>query len=201
MKKIVSLILVLTCVMALASCSNKSTHLTDLDYNSIDKIQVISSMGNPTYGADSKIITDGNEIKEFIKTFNSGVIGKKVNDDEIGVGFTSEYIFYNNEEKVNQVRFNANNTNVVALDSGCFFVEYGDMTSPYKLYKNSKSSEIVVDIDGKEMDLIRYNEETYVKSKLTAENIEWLEMYNSLTDDEKDVISFVPDLGEPFNAN
>ena len=58
-----------------------------------------------------------------------------------------------------------------------------------------------MDIDGKEIDLIRYNGKTYVKSKLTAENLEWLEAYNGLTDDEKMATSFTQDLGKPFNAD
>ena len=202
MRKIISIILIIVCTLSISACTTKTRPLADLDYNSINKVQVISAMGNPAYGADSKIIVAKQEVENFIITFNSGIVGEKIGDDDILIGFTSKYIFYNDNNEVAQFYFNANNTKVVALENVYYDVKYGkDIDSPYKLYKNSKSSEIVVDIDGKEMDLIRYNGETYVKSKLTLENIEWLEKYNSLTDDEKMTISFTPDLGEPFKPN
>lgn len=197
MKRTCSLIAVLVCIVTLVACTKKADSFADLDYNSINKIQVISSMGNPAYGADSKIITDENEIKNFVITFNGGVIGEKIPDDEVGIGFTSKYVFYNNDGIVAEYQFNANNTKVIALEEGYYTVDYGDEAdSPYKLYKQSKSTEIVVGLDGNEMDLIRYNENTYVKSELSAETIEWLGWYNSLTDDEKSDVSDVPEFGD-----
>ncbi|MEM1485055.1 hypothetical protein V6615_09260 [Oscillospiraceae bacterium PP1C4] len=201
MKRAFSLFLVFACIATLVACTKKTNRLADLDYDSINKIQIISSMGNPAFGADSKIITDEEEIKQFVTSFNSGIIGKKISSDDIAIGFSSRYIFSNNDKIIAEYCFNVNNTKIVEIGNDYYFVEYGDEDSPYKLYVNSPSSEIVVDIDGKEMDLIRYNENTYVKSELPKETVEWLQYYNSLTEDEKMAISFSPDLGEPFDSN
>lgn len=78
----------------------KKEYLSDIEYNQIDKIQVINSRGNPEYGNYSKIITDENEISQFIDTFNNGVIGSKVKEEEVSIGFSSRYIFYKNGEVI-----------------------------------------------------------------------------------------------------
>lgn len=46
--------------------------------------------------------------------------------------------------------------------------------------------------------LMNCNDTIYVKSEMSADNFEWLEKYNSLTEDKKLAISFNSDLGKPF---
>lgn len=199
MKRITTIILIVLATCFILNGCGTTRKLADIEEQKVSKIQVISTMGNPEYGADSKIFMDKSEIKDFVTTFNSGIIGEKVSDDDILIGFTSRYTFYNGDKIIAEFYFNANNTKVVALEKGYYFVDYGEKAdSPYELYQDSKSTEIVVDLDGKEMDLIRYNGATYVKSEMSEDNLKWLEKYNSLTEDEKLAISFTPDLGEPF---
>lgn len=200
MKKIIFLIVASCCLMLLlTACHTKNESISDFQYEQIDKIQIISTMGNPEYGADSRVITDENEMKELIDTFNSGIIGKKLADTDIKIGFMSRYFFYHNGEVVVEYGFNANDTNTIWWNDAYRNISYGENAkTPFAIYQDSQSPKIVVDKDGQEMDLIRYNGDTFVKSNLSEETIEWLEMYNSLTEDEQLAISFSPDLGKAF---
>ena len=190
-------------MMFFSSCNSKtetilkSEKLSDFEYSQIDKIQIITAMGNPAYGADSKVITNVKEINSFIDTFNSGVIGK-----EIAVCDTcdsSRYVIYFNNEIIREIAFNGNNTNIIWWDDNFRNITYGEgLKTPFDLYNDSVSKIVVVNEEGKEMDLIRYNDNTYVKSKISEENLKWLEWYNSLPEEVQGTISFSPYLVEPI---
>lgn len=133
----------------------KKEYLSDIEYNQIDKIQVINSRGNPEYGDYSKIITDENEISQFIDTFNNGIIGSKVKEEEVSIGFSSRYIFYKNGEVIADYNFNNINTSDVWWNNECRNIIYDtEFKTPFDLYEQSGSPIIIVDQDGNEINVL-----------------------------------------------
>lgn len=111
----------------------------------INKIQVVLAMGNPEYGAESKIITDKDEIKAIIHTFNSAYLKAKVKDDDIVVSNCSTYYFYNDDKVIKKIFFNGNDSQRVFKDLKVYYIDYKDKQKPIEIYKNSKAEEIIVD--------------------------------------------------------
>ena len=154
-------------------------------------------MGNPEYGADSKTITDCNEINEFIEVFNNGHLGGTISDDDIAIGGASTYSFYKDDEVIQTFSFNVNDTKIVWHDDKWRDVVYPENTLiPFDLYKQSQGEQNIVDLDENEMDLIRYFDDTYVKSELPQEVVEWLENYNKLSYEEQISISSAPNFDD-----
>lgn len=142
-----------TILTVLTGCSEIQLVTEKLESSSIDKIQVITAIGNPMYGADSKIITDKAEIQLFIDTFNSGIIGRKVDDDDLGIGCVSYYDLYLKDKLVARFAFNVNNTNIIWRDNSYYYVIYDeDLKTPWQLYRSSNAETIVVDLEGNEME-------------------------------------------------
>ena len=137
----------------LFACSNKSLLDKPLRADEIDKIQIALSMGNPAYGAESKIITDKNEIKELVTTINNATIMNKVNEDNRGIGFPTHYYFYNGETLIQHIIFNEIHTEIVLKDQYYYYVKYTGKT-PYELYESSKAEIIIVDLELNVMDKV-----------------------------------------------
>lgn len=151
MKKTVFIIL--SCIFMLTTIvgctANKQLLETKISYEEIDKIQIITAMGNPAYGADSKIIIDANEIKAFVDTFNIATIGKKVDDSDVGVTIASYYYFYSDDTLVAEFAFNGNDTNKIWYNESYYYIDYAERAdTPFVLYKNSKADIFVVDEKG-----------------------------------------------------
>ncbi len=109
-------------------------------------------MGNPAYGADSKVITNVKEINSFIDTFNSGVIGKEIAAGDVSDCFSSRYVLYYNNEIIREIAFNGNNTNIIWWNDNFRNITYGEgLKTPYELYNDSVSKIVVVNEIGKEM--------------------------------------------------
>ncbi|SDK17261.1 hypothetical protein [Natronincola ferrireducens] len=112
-------------------------------------------MGNPAYGADSKIITDTKEIRLFVDTFNSALIGNKIDSKDIGVASASYYYFYFNDEllAVFTFNFNGNDTNIIWHNNNYYCVNYDEnLKTPFELYRNSNAEVIIVDERGNKME-------------------------------------------------
>jgi len=131
----------------LAGCSS-STPLLDSPINpdEITRIQFAQAMGNPTYGADSKIITERGEIETLVAAFNGAVVGGEAAWENLGIGFHSTIVFFSGDAIAHQFFFNVNNTEAVLIDSRFHYVEYPGMT-PFELYLQSRAEVIVVDED------------------------------------------------------
>ncbi len=126
MNRYIIFILIISLLMTiLVGCSDKSLLKEQLVSSNIDKIRIVTAMGNPEYGADSKTITSPDEIKALIDTFNSAKIGKKVREIDLGIGMTSKYFFYSNDEVIAKFEFNVNDTNVIWYNDNYYYVEYG----------------------------------------------------------------------------
>lgn len=154
MKKITTIVsMLLLMLMMFTGCSEKQLISEQIESNNINKIQVITAMGNPAYGADSKNITDTKEIKLFVDTFNSAIIGNKVDDGDIGVGSASYYYFYFNDELLARFTFNVNDTNIIWNDNNYYYINYDEnLKTPFELYQNSNAEVIVVDENGNKME-------------------------------------------------
>ena len=153
MKRYIIFILIISLLMTIVvGYSDKSLLKEQLVSSDIDKIQIITAMGNPEYGADSKTITSPDEIKSLIDTFNSAKIGKKVREIDLGIGMTSKYSFYSDDEVIAKFEFNVNDTNVIWYNDNYYYVEYGKgLKTPYELYENSIAEVVVVNENGDEM--------------------------------------------------
>ena len=133
----------LVCIIIGCSAS-KPLLLNKIDTKHIDKIQIVMAMGNPKYGAESRIISNQNEIRLLVGAFNNAIIGKKVKDNDIAISDTSKYIFYHDNNIVQQFFFNGNDSERIWHNSDWYFIKYTDM-SPYNIYKDSVENVIIVD--------------------------------------------------------
>ena len=150
---IVAIVAFIFGVALITGCSSKKQLLdTNISCGIIDKIQVVTAMGNPAYGADSKIITNENEIKLFVDTFNGATTGKKIEIIDTNLAMPSFYYFYSNNTLVAQFAFNGNDTNKIWLKDNFYSIDYAeDKKTPFELYIDSKADIFVVDENGTEM--------------------------------------------------
>ena len=152
MRKIIAVIIILSIVFAFAGCSSSNSLLDNkINPNDIDRIQVMLAMGNPAYGADSKIITDRDEIHAMVDAFNYATIGERVGYMDVGVSFPSIYYFFGNDTLMYQFFFNGNDTRRIWLNNNWYWIYYVDKT-PFELYWESPAPVIVVDEDLNEME-------------------------------------------------
>ncbi len=149
MKKITIIFMFLAMLLVFTGCSDNQLIRQKMNSSDINKIQVITAMGNPAHGADSKTITSPEEIERFVDTFNSAEIGNQVADEHLGVGGASYYYFYQNEELLALFTFNVNDTNIIWHNGRYHYVIYGqNQKTPYELYQESDAEVIVVDESG-----------------------------------------------------
>jgi len=142
-----AIIVLISLLIIFAGCSSNSPLLESaINPDEITSIQFAQAMGNPTYGADSKTITERGEIETLVAAFNGAVVAGEVARDNLGIGFHSTIVFFSGDVIVHQFFFNVNNTEAVLLDSRFHYVEYPGMT-PFELYRQSSAEVIVVDED------------------------------------------------------
>ncbi len=151
MKKLSLYSIFVVVLLVFSACSFENKQQDD-PFANIDKVQVITSMGNPMYGADSKVINDSVEIQSFIDTFKSLQIEDKVPEEEIDIAISSVYRFISKGTIVAEYSFNGNNPNVMWKEDAYYYVTYGEgFKTPFELYKLSTAPIIVVDDEGKEI--------------------------------------------------
>ncbi len=143
MKKLITVMTLLICLALLIGCQAKIS-LIDEELDKVNRIQVVLAMGNPVYGAESKIIED--EIAGFIEAFGLATLGKRVADDDVVVSDTSKYILYNGSTEVYKISFNGNDSTRVWYKGHWYYVNYENQ-SPYELYKASPADIVTVDED------------------------------------------------------
>ena len=153
MKRII--LIVVTCFVAAilsGCCSDKNLLTEKLEAQNIETIQVVLAMGNPEYGADSKVIRDESEIQEFVNAFNGASIGKRVKKVDEAVSDASKYFFYGDDESLLLVfYFNGNDSERIWYNSNWHYISYSGK-KPFELYKDSQAESIVVDEDLNIMD-------------------------------------------------
>lgn len=170
MRKLVGLMLALVCVIVLASCNNNEDSIANFKEDEIEKIVITLAMGNTEYGADSKIITDKTEIAQMIEVFNSAVLGSIVGEENLGVGATSTYAFYDDEKCLKAFEFNVNDSEILFWGEDPREVIYTDKL-PYHLYNESNAETITVDLQGNELS---ENHVSMVNSLVEVESSEML---------------------------
>lgn len=138
-------IVLLIAIFMLWGCGSAKALLADkINAAEIDRIQIVLSMGNPVYGAASKIITNRKEIQKMVEAFNHATRGKVVKEGDIGIAFPSSYLFSRDGVVRYEFSFNGNDTQRIWLDGQYYSVEYADDT-PFELYQASGAEEIIVD--------------------------------------------------------
>ncbi len=148
MKKIISFALLFVCL--LMGCASTPSNLPQLSYDMVDSIQIISAMGNPALGAESKTITDPDTLHAFVDSFNRATIGDKIPEDEVGVAMTSKYIFFKDGEAVQTISCNGNDCERLARQDGYYVLHYADDTTlPWTLYQIAPVDIVLVDLAGK----------------------------------------------------
>ena len=131
--------------MLLLSCTSNPPLLSQpLDPATIDEVLVVLGMGNPDYGADSKRITDPDEIRQMVGVFNGATLGRRVRDVDLAVADTSTYSFYTDGDQVQTFIFNGNDSERLAHRSRWHYVHYPAAT-PYEHYRTSEAEMIVLD--------------------------------------------------------
>ena len=150
MKHLMPLTIAILLVLVPTGCS-RDLLSEPLDASEIDKIQVVLAMGNPEYGADSKIITNRVEIEGLVNAFNGATIGDRVRDSDLAVADASRYYLYSEGSLVREFVFNANDSERIWYNSKWHYISYPD-EKPYDLYRASEADVIVVDEDLNEME-------------------------------------------------
>ncbi len=153
MKRIILFATIFFVLSMLLGCYSEKNLLSEtLEVENIERIKVVLAMGNPEYGADSKVITDESEIQEFLNAFNGASIGKRVKKVDEVVSDTSKYFFYGDDGSLLLVfYFNGNDSERIWYNSNWHYVSYPDK-KPFELYKDSQAETIVVDEDLNIMD-------------------------------------------------
>lgn len=146
MKRIILIVATYFVVAMLLGCYSGKNLLTEkLEAQNIEKIQVVLAMGNPDYGADSKVIRDESEIQEFVNAFNGASIGKRVKKVDEAVSDASKYYFYGDVGSLLLVfYFNGNDSERIWHNSKWYYISYPGK-KPYEIYKDSQAETIVVD--------------------------------------------------------
>lgn len=137
-------------VLVLSACAESSRFLSEpMNAAQVSAVHITMAMGNPAYGADSKIITDREEIRELVELFNSAVVTAKVEDENLADAMSSTYIFLSGKEKVGHFVFNGDNTKVAIYKKVFHHIEYPDRSAtPLELYQKSKAKNMAVDERG-----------------------------------------------------
>ena len=147
------LLCMLLCLFCLGGCGKKELLQEKLDADAIDRVVVLLAMGNPAYGADCKVITDGEEIEKLIALFNGAEIGKKIDPAEEYVAGSGSYTFFSGEEQVVKFNCNGNDPERIWINDGFYEIDYpDDKVDPYALYSQSKAEAVVVDENGVQME-------------------------------------------------
>ena len=143
----------LLCMLCLSGCGKRELLKEKLDASKIDKVVVTMAMGNPAYGAECKIITDPQEVQDFIYLFNNAEVDEKSDSGEEWVALSGSYTFFSGEEQVVKFNVNANDPERIWINDGFYEIEYpDDMVDPYGLYSFSDAKIIIVDENGTEME-------------------------------------------------
>ena len=139
------LVFILFIVLLLSGCRSQASILDNhINPDDVSQIQAVLAMGNPEYGARSKIITDRNEIESIVNAFNEVTIGDEVNDDDFHVALPSRYNFFTGETIAYQFSFNGNDTERIWIARNLHWAYYANQ-SPFELYQESFATEIIVD--------------------------------------------------------
>ena len=150
--KIKQLFCGLLCIGFLSGCGKRELLKEKLDASKIDKVVVTMAMGNPAYGAECKIITDPQEVQDFIYLFNNAEVDEKIDKEEEWVALSGSYTFFSGEEQVAKFNVNANDPERIWINDAFYEIEYpDDMVDPYGLYSYSDAEIIVVDENGNQM--------------------------------------------------
>ena len=153
MKRKLLVVLVLLIAVTIAGCGPAGSRLLSepLDAEEVTGILVVLAMGNPEYGADSKMIENRGEIDALVASLNGASIGARVNDMDLAVADASRYHIYRGDVLVQEVVFNGNDSERAWYHarrfwhrSGWHYVNYPDET-PYQLYRDSDAEVVVVD--------------------------------------------------------
>ena len=151
--KIKQLFCGLLCIGFLSGCGKRPLLEEKLDAAEIDKVVVTMAMGNPAYGAECKIITDPQEVQDFVFLFNNAEVDEKIEKEDEWVAFSGSYTFFSGEEQVVKFNVNANDPERIWINDGFYEIEYpDDMVDPYGLYSFSDAKIIIVDENGTEME-------------------------------------------------
>lgn len=139
-------ILILMTSICLISCSKYESIDGKIGTVMIDKVQVVEPMANPEYGARSKIITDEEEVVEFIRLVINSEVRDKVNQSDIVDEGASRYLFFSNGKLKSEYYFNGNDTTKIFLNNDFYNVSYGKAkTTLFDIYEKSEAPIIIVD--------------------------------------------------------
>jgi len=145
------MILLLSVLFVLSGCNSSNPPLLDdkINPDNVDAIQVVMSMGSPDFGADSKIITDRDEIYNMVEIFNHATIGAQAHD--VPPAMSSFYLFFSGDTLMHHFSFSFNDARLISLNSRWYNIYYLDQT-PFQLYLLSTAPTIVVDLYLNEME-------------------------------------------------
>ncbi|MGI6361075.1 MAG: hypothetical protein ACOX05_02060 [Bacillota bacterium] len=145
---LVVLVVLLLIVLLLGSaCDRREGMLLsqELKEKDVAQVQVVLAPGNPLYGSDSKIITDEAELAAMIEAFNGAQIEKEIPQNELLVGFSSVYYFFDAEDEIiASFTCSVNDSERVYQGDKCYHIIYPAAT-PFEIYQASQAEIIVVD--------------------------------------------------------
>ena len=175
MKKYITTILSIFCILSLIGCSKKESH----------KIEILVPTGSAEefVYSDEEIRPMGNRIKisSGAGLGDTEVILKPVNEN-VETGYVATYL-----TRGMPVEFDTRNVNDEWFKIGVSVQNDSDK-GPIA---------VSVEIEGVEVKIaekteVTFHDKTFNKSDLSEETIEWIENYNSLSEEEQLAISYIP---------
>jgi len=148
MKRVYLIICVIIITLATGCTKDNSNMSVSIREPNVTKIQIVKAMGNPQYGAESKIFTNEDEVSSLIDAMNNITIEEKVKSGDMGVGDDIDFYYYLDDGTINEFQFRSHNTIWLAED--LYYISFNGK-SIFDIYDSSSTEEIKVDKNLKEM--------------------------------------------------
>ena len=143
-KKKLKYILIVIAVFVLVFSGTKLFFKANSFKGEIDKIEIFIIDEKTKGNLKSKTIEDTGEIALFIKALNSAKVSKKVKNEDIDMGKTSKYLFYEDEDLIKTLVFSDKTSEKIINKDKIYKVKYKEKNL-FNLYKNSKATELEIE--------------------------------------------------------
>lgn len=159
--------------------------VTDKDLESVSHIEVMSGSTGQKI-----VVKDADSVQKVMDDIESLSYEKKGSSDGY-VGYAYSIRFYNeNYDELEMIYITEENGHQISYD-GYFYLVEADLNINVDYLE-----ELLVDAPPAEPEVpeetISFHDKTFNKSDLSEETIEWLEKYNSLSEEEQLAISGIP---------
>ena len=124
--------IVLLCFLGLIGCQEQ---FNLLQVDEVDKIEVLLASDEDVSRTEVITITEPVELRGMMRILRSGKLGRRIADRDMYLVQSSYYVLYKDDEVVQMISFNGNDSRHVWRGVECFEVKYSGMT-PYEFVES-----------------------------------------------------------------